>query len=128
MPELSAYKRRGLTLPVSRSLFSVPCALYSRGKMSFGIRQFVLPDLKSQCPFKGSVNPYYLDASADSRAWINSFNVFTDRKQAFFIQGCNELLVSHTYPYAGYEQFRTACDFVRTLLFDHYRGLILCPG
>ncbi|KAF8348882.1 isoprenoid synthase domain-containing protein [Amanita rubescens] len=83
--------------------------------MSFGTRQFILPDLKSQCPFKGSVNPYYLDASAESRAWINSFNVFTDRKQAFFIQGCNELLVSHTYPYAGYEQFRTACDFVNLL-------------
>lgn len=82
--------------------------------MSFGIRQFMLPDLKSQCPFRGSVNPYYFDASAESRAWINSFNIFTDRKQAFFIQGCNELLVSHTYPYAGYEQFRTACDFVRS--------------
>jgi len=33
----------------------------------------------------------------------------------FFIQCCNELLVSHTYPYAGYEQFRTCCDFVNLL-------------
>ncbi|PFH53111.1 hypothetical protein AMATHDRAFT_55557 [Amanita thiersii Skay4041] len=78
-------------------------------------RRFVLPDLKSQCPFKGSTNPYYVDASAESRAWINSFDVFTDRKRAFFVQGHNELLVSHTYSYAGYEQFRTACDFVNLL-------------
>ncbi|KAF8623697.1 hypothetical protein AX17_007395 [Amanita inopinata Kibby_2008] len=83
--------------------------------MPSSVRQFVLPDLKSQCPFKGTTNPYYLDASAESRAWINSFGVFTDRKRAFFIQGQNELLVSHTYAYAGYEQFRTACDFINLL-------------
>ncbi|KAL1697045.1 isoprenoid synthase domain-containing protein [Schizophyllum commune] len=27
----------------------------------------------------------------------------------------NELLVSHCYPYAGYEEFRTCCDFVNLL-------------
>lgn len=32
-----------------------------------------------------------------------------------FITGCNELLVSHAYPYADYEQFRTVCDFVNLL-------------
>ena len=75
--------------------------------------QFYLPDLLAlSTPFKGSTNPHYKRGAAESRAWINSFNVFTDRKRAFFIQGCNELLVSHTYPYAGYEQFRTCCDFV----------------
>lgn len=92
--------------------------------MSIGFRQFTLPDLKSQCPFKGSTNPHYVDASVESRAWINSFNIFTDRKRAFFMQGSNELLVSHTYPYAGYEQFRTVCDFVGFQLINQRPCLI----
>ncbi|EMD34166.1 hypothetical protein CERSUDRAFT_98094 [Gelatoporia subvermispora B] len=78
-------------------------------------QQFFLPDLLSICPLKGSTNPHYTQAAAESSAWINSYNLFTDRKRAFFIQGSNELLVSHTYPYAGYEQFRTCCDFVNLL-------------
>ncbi|KIL64403.1 hypothetical protein M378DRAFT_186710 [Amanita muscaria Koide BX008] len=79
------------------------------------VRRLVLPDLKGQCPFIGTTSPHYVDASAESRAWINGFDVFTDRKRAYFIQGFNEVLVSHTYSYAGYEQFRTACDFVNLL-------------
>lgn len=79
------------------------------------MQQFTLPDLLSVCPLNGSTNPHYKEAAAESRAWINSYNVFTDEKRAFFIQGSNELLVSHTYPYAGYEQFRTCCDFVNLL-------------
>ncbi|KIP11163.1 hypothetical protein PHLGIDRAFT_114823 [Phlebiopsis gigantea 11061_1 CR5-6] len=76
---------------------------------------FILPDLFAVCPLKGSTNPHYAAAARESRDWINSYNVFTDRKRAFFIQGSNELLVSHTYPYAGYDQFRTCCDFVNLL-------------
>lgn len=77
---------------------------------------FYLPDLLSLSkPFKGSTNSHYRKAAAESRAWVNSYNIFTDRKRAFFIQGYNELLVSHTYPHAGYEEFRTICDFVNLL-------------
>lgn len=77
---------------------------------------FYLPDLLSLSKsFKGSTNPHYRKAAAESRAWVNSYNIFTDRKRAFFVQGCNELLVSHTYPHAGYEEFRTICDFVNLL-------------
>ncbi|OBZ72733.1 Linoleate 10R-lipoxygenase COP4 [Grifola frondosa] len=76
---------------------------------------FRLPDLLPLCPLKGSTNPHYEAAAAASSAWINSYNLFSDRKRAFFLQGSNELLVSHTYPYAGYEQFRTCCDFVNLL-------------
>lgn len=78
-------------------------------------RRFVLPDLPSLCPFQPSTNPHYTRGAAESRAWINAYDVFTDRKRAFFVQGCNELLVSYTYPYACYEQFRTCCDFVNLL-------------
>jgi hypothetical protein len=94
---------------------------------------FVLPDLLSMCHLKGATNPHYEVAAAESSAWINSYNIFTDKKRAYFIQGSNELLVSHTYPYAGYEQvrhplshfycslsslinqFRTCCDIVNLL-------------
>lgn len=77
--------------------------------------QFTLPDLLAVCPFTGSTSPHYKKAAAESRAWISSYNVFTSEKRAFFIQGNNELLVSHTYPYAAYEEFRTCCDFVNLL-------------
>ncbi|KAH6909048.1 isoprenoid synthase domain-containing protein [Coprinopsis sp. MPI-PUGE-AT-0042] len=76
---------------------------------------FTLPDLLSACPLEDATNPWYKQAGAESRAWINSYNIFTDRKRAFFIQGSNELLCSHVYCYAGYEQFRTCCDFVNLL-------------
>ncbi|KAK7044139.1 Sesquiterpene synthase 10 [Paramarasmius palmivorus] len=78
-------------------------------------RQFLLPDLLAICPLSGSTNPHYEEARGESSAWINSYDVFTDRKRAYFVQGCNELLVAHTYPYAGYEEFRTCCDFVNLL-------------
>ena len=76
---------------------------------------FVLPDLISICPLKGSTNPHYEAAAPQSSAWVDSYNLFTDRKRAYFIQGSNELLVSHTYPYADFDQFRTCCDFVNLL-------------
>lgn len=80
--------------------------------MSPSPRQFRLPNLLSTCPLKDAINPYYKEAAAESRAWINSYDIFTDRKRAFFIQGQNELLCSHVYSYAGFEQLRTTCDFV----------------
>ncbi|KAI0925898.1 Linoleate 10R-lipoxygenase cop4 [Taiwanofungus camphoratus] len=83
--------------------------------MSSATKQFTLPDLLAMCPFTGSTNPHYAKAAAESSAWVNSYNILSDRKRAFFVTGSNELLVSHTYPYAGYEQFRTCCDFVNLL-------------
>ncbi|KAF8150763.1 isoprenoid synthase domain-containing protein [Crassisporium funariophilum] len=83
--------------------------------MTASSRQFRLPDLLASCPLKDATNPHYKEASAESRAWINGYNIFTDRKRAFFVQGSNELLCSHVYAYAGYEQLRTTCDFVNLL-------------
>ena len=77
--------------------------------------QFVLPDLLSMCPFSGSENPHYAKAAPESSAWVNSYDILTNKKRAYFVQGSNELLVAHTYPYADYEQFRTCCDFVNLL-------------
>ena len=76
---------------------------------------FTLPDLHIVCPLTGSTSPHYEKAGPQSSAWVNSYNIFIDRKRAEFVQGCNELLVSHTYPYADFDQFRTCCDFVNLL-------------
>ena len=67
------------------------------------------------CPLKDATNPHHKTAAAESRAWINSFEVFSDEKRAEFIAGSNELLVSHAYPFASYERFRVCCDFINTL-------------
>ena len=83
--------------------------------MSTSTTSFVLPDLHSVTPFKGSFNPHYIEASAESSEWINSYRVLSDKKRAFFLQGGSELLCAHAYPYADYEQFRTTCDFVNLL-------------
>ncbi|KAE9398703.1 terpenoid synthase [Gymnopus androsaceus JB14] len=68
---------------------------------------------------ESGINPHYKDAGAESAAWIDSYNIFTDsRKKAYFrdvMQGGSELLIAHTYPYASYEQFRTCCDLVNLL-------------
>lgn len=85
--------------------------------MSTSTQQFRLPDLFESCPLKDATNPYYKEATAESRAWINSYDIFTDRKRAEFIQGQNELLCSHVYSFAGREQLRTTCDFVSLLIW-----------
>ncbi len=82
---------------------------------SESVRRLRIPDLFASCPLTPSTNPNYKEAAAESRAWINSYSVFADRKRAEFIQGQNELLCSYAYAFAGHEQFRTTCDFVSIL-------------
>ncbi|KAI0077885.1 terpenoid synthase [Panus rudis PR-1116 ss-1] len=76
---------------------------------------FKLPDLLALCPMKGRTNPNYALASAASSKWVLSFGVFKDNKANFFQQGGSELLCSHAYPYADYEELRTCCDLVNLL-------------
>ncbi|KAI0635720.1 terpenoid synthase [Trametes polyzona] len=78
-------------------------------------QQFILPDLLSLCPFEDATNPHYVQCAEESSAWVKSYNIFSERKLAFLMQGSSELLVSHAYPYAPYEQFRACCDFVNLL-------------
>lgn len=80
--------------------------------MNSAHKQFILPDFLATCPLEGATNPHYEQGAAESRIWINSYDVFTDRKRAFFVLGSNELLCSRVYAYAGYERFRASCDFV----------------
>ncbi|EPQ52751.1 terpenoid synthase [Gloeophyllum trabeum ATCC 11539] len=79
------------------------------------LQQFYLPDLLAVVPLQGSTNPHYDKVSIESSAWVSSYNLFTNRKRLYFVLGSNELLVSHTYPYADRDQFRTCCDFVNLL-------------
>ncbi|KZT29709.1 terpenoid synthase [Neolentinus lepideus HHB14362 ss-1] len=79
--------------------------------------QFYIPDLPAVCPLVegSSTNPHYEKAGVESSRWVSNYKIFTNRKRLFFVLGSNELLVSHTYPYAGYEEFRTVCDLVNLL-------------
>ena len=77
--------------------------------------QIIQPDLHAICPLVGSTSPHYERAAEESRAWVNGYNLFKGSKLVFFLQGSNELLVSHTYPYAPFAEFRTCCDFVNLL-------------
>ncbi|KXN91677.1 Linoleate 10R-lipoxygenase COP4 [Leucoagaricus sp. SymC.cos] len=79
------------------------------------LQQIRIPDLLADVPLKDDTNPHYREAAVESRAWISSFHIFNNRKRADFIQGLNELLCSHVYCFAEYEQFRTTCDFVNAL-------------
>ena len=77
---------------------------------------FVLPDLFSpSTAFHDATNPFWKRASAESRHWVNSYAVFTGHRRTSFFQVQNELLSSHCYPYAGYEEFRTCCDLINLL-------------
>nr|BDI63092.1 sesquiterpene synthase [Auriscalpium vulgare] len=77
---------------------------------------FVLPDLLSlSTPFQDATNPHWKRVAAESRNWVNSYKVFSDRRRAFFFQGQSELLTSHCYPYADAEEYRMCCDFINLL-------------
>ncbi|KAI0284274.1 terpenoid synthase [Russula aff. rugulosa BPL654] len=77
---------------------------------------FVLPDLFSlSSAFQYASNPFWKRGAIESRRWVDSYAVFADRRRAFFLQGQSELLCSHSYPYAGYDEFRTCCDLVNLL-------------
>ncbi|KAL1732292.1 isoprenoid synthase domain-containing protein [Schizophyllum commune] len=75
---------------------------------------FVLPDHTSICAiYKSGTNPHYDAVAQESREWINSFDFFPDKKRLEFRQG--QLLASHSYHYAGYNEFRVCCDFLNLL-------------
>ncbi|CAL1716774.1 unnamed protein product [Somion occarium] len=76
---------------------------------------YKLADLIPLVPLHGRTNPHYAAAAAESSRWVLSFNVFSGRKREFFAQSRSELLCSHAYPYAGYEELRTCCDFANIL-------------
>jgi hypothetical protein len=89
--------------------------------MSSAVIQYTLPDLFSLCPFDFSKpSPHLQECSAESKAWVASFNVFNDKQNAIMEKSQSELLCALAYPYAGREGFRTTCDFLNLLfVLDH---------
>ena len=78
-------------------------------------RTYRLPDLHSLCPWKACFNPHHDAAAAASSQWVLSYNALKGKKLEFFKEGGSELLCAWAYPYAGYEELRTCCDFVNLL-------------
>ena len=60
---------------------------------------FYLPALVEQCPIQGGTNPHYEQGAAESRAWINGYNVFTDRAGFDALKGGKAKAA--TKPYLG---------------------------
>lgn len=79
------------------------------------MNQFILPDLFALVPFSAIVNPHHKRASAESSAWMDSFNFFVDQKRSHFIRSNIELLMAHAYSYSDYEDFRTIADYANVL-------------
>ena len=68
------------------------------------------------CKYLPALNPCYKEGGVESLAWFDKFHVLTPRKRTIFLHSNADLLVGYTYPYAGYEEFRTVLDFI-SLLF-----------
>ena len=76
----------------------------------------ILPDLLAHSSaFTDATSPHWARASEESLAWVMSYDVFNDRRHAALANCQGELLVSHTYCYADYDEFRTVCDFINLL-------------
>lgn len=56
-----------------------------------------------------------LRTGLESANWIESFGIFQGAKRAQYRAAAADLLAARTYPYAGYEDYRTACDFLHLL-------------
>ena len=80
---------------------------------------YILPDLRSFCPWNASLNPHHTAAAGVSSEWIFSYDIFkhitNQEKRDFFLKQGSELLCAYVYPYAAPELLRTACDWVNLL-------------
>ncbi|KAL7282972.1 terpenoid synthase [Trametes coccinea BRFM310] len=87
--------------------------------MSSQRASFRLPDTLRSWPWPRNVNPHYVEVSAASAAWLESFKVFRPKAQAAFNK-CNfGLLASMAYPLATPEQLRAGCDLMNLFfVFD----------
>ncbi|KAH9838516.1 terpenoid synthase [Rhodofomes roseus] len=84
--------------------------------MSSTLDSFVLPDLLSMLPFKHSFNStHYEPAMKESSAWVNSYDIVPEHKRAYFEHGDTELVCAHVYPYANFDELRTAMNLVDLL-------------
>lgn len=82
---------------------------------------FTLPDLSRTCPFSPSLNPHFGSVALESKAWIDSFGILSNRQKRHFTSSALELLAAHAYPYADREGYRTCCDYMNlTFILDDY--------
>ncbi|KAF9014296.1 isoprenoid synthase domain-containing protein [Cyathus striatus] len=77
--------------------------------------QFILPDLISSCPLKDAINPHFDIVARETRLWIDSYKIMSDRKRDQYSSGKIEALCSHAYPFACREEFKTICYWVNLL-------------
>ncbi|KAG5335311.1 hypothetical protein C0989_001474 [Termitomyces sp. Mn162] len=87
---------------------------------------FTLPDPLVQWPWKRILNPHYLQAKAESSAWIRSFNGILPRVQRAMDLGKIELLAALTYPLENKDVLRACCDLmVLYTFYDDYTDIAM---
>ncbi|KAG6886195.1 hypothetical protein C0992_004565 [Termitomyces sp. T32_za158] len=80
---------------------------------------FILPDILANWPWKRNINPYYLEAKAESSAWIGKFTTSTPQLQRMFDAGNFDLLAALAYPFESKDVLRAGCDLMKLFfLFD----------
>ncbi|KAH7906978.1 terpenoid synthase [Hygrophoropsis aurantiaca] len=93
--------------------------------------QFYLPNLFASCPLrKGVIFPgNYVAIGAASKAWINAYDVFTERQRNIFDKTNSELLSARAFPYVSTDKFRTCCDCLNLLwMIDEISDDLNGPG
>ncbi|KAG5721588.1 Pentalenene synthase [Termitomyces sp. T112] len=92
-------------------------------RMESGLTEsvFFLPDTLANWPWTRTISPFYLQAQADSSAWIQSFKIFTAGEQRAF-DLCNfNLLASLGYPLENQDIIRAGTDLMGLFdVFDRY--------
>ncbi|KAH0585895.1 hypothetical protein J132_11352 [Termitomyces sp. J132] len=87
---------------------------------------FVLPDPLVQWPWKRILNPHYLQAKAESSAWIQSFNGIPYHVQQAMDLSKIELLAALTYPLENKDVLHACCDLMALYTFyDDYMDIAM---
>ncbi|OJA16455.1 hypothetical protein AZE42_04671 [Rhizopogon vesiculosus] len=83
--------------------------------------QYTIPDLLSLFPFVfPKANAHFKECTAESKAWVRSFNILDEKRTAISEKAQAGLLCALTYSYAAHEEFRMTCDFLNLLfVLDH---------
>ncbi|KAJ6561560.1 terpenoid synthase [Mycena vulgaris] len=75
---------------------------------------YYLPDTLRNWPWERIISPHYLEAQAESVAWLESFHPFSPAAQRAFNKCDFSLVSALTFPKATLYDLRSCCDLMHT--------------
>jgi hypothetical protein len=85
------------------------------------LKKIFIPDLLARWPFPRRLNQHYPKVSAESCAWLESFQAFSPKAQQAFDRCDFSLLGCLTYSIASEEHVRSTCDYMNlAAVIDEY--------